>query len=148
MNYWCTRPQDYLTECTIQSAAFIHKLYHRKLKCISKVHHSSYFMCSDPSYLDVEFTSTTFAVNTTNNSAHRSPSNSTAGINPLHVKAQLLCAPANLCHEVQRWLVKQSGAFIKSHSIMLTWNKLLGIINTASSDLSIANEILESVYIV
>ena len=58
-----------------------------------------------------------------------------------------LC-PANLCHEVQRWLVKQSGAFIKSHSIMLTWNKLLGIINTASSDLSIANEILESVYIV
>jgi hypothetical protein len=56
--------------------------------------------------------------------------------------------PANLCREEQRWLARQSGASIKSHNIMLTWNKLLGITNTASSDLSITDDILESVHIV
>jgi len=43
-----------------------------------------------------------------------------------------LCSDT-LCREVQRWLATQSGAFIKSHSIMLTWNTLVGMTNIASS---------------
>jgi hypothetical protein len=94
-----------------------------------------FYVCSDPSYLDVEFTSTTFHSKHHKQLSTPVPSQFDCGYctNPVHVTAQLLCALL-LCDAKcsDSWL-RQSSAFIKSHSIMLMWNKLLGMTNTASS---------------